>query len=592
MVFRRKARKSDCVKLKTKAPPTSTQKLITACYSVPSSAPSSPFFSSSKEVRAITEHISNSSLAINRNENLKPILKAAQRLTRSAKKICSAKRKKRRDSPLLPLPLPASDDDEAIDKRNLKKIRFQSSPECIDITPRQEKIEGVIKMPYSPPIIIAGDIETTFVNVNKRIKSRNNIENTQTDIELIQLDDNSNDKIAKISPKSEKSAASDSDSDYEDDEEEPTPVVAFVHGPTASGKTSLVQCLAENLGFSVIEINAGSSRSYKDFVAQHQTATQYKRINLQNKNCKFMTKSNETGSSKNDLRSFFSRPKTRRMSSMQEKQKNEATVEKVSKQYNKLSLILLDDVDIIFQQDKSFWIGVRDLSQESKIPIVLTSTESRLFALDSLQLDVKSFELKRLGVRLALKYFKTKLLTLDGALGAKPLNASKFKSYFDDTNSKIDLRQLTNQIQFWLKFEPNTSTNDDNSKFYFSLKNDAKILDGLSDNISIMDYDWSTKWNNIGRFLNKNPNLINNRQLECLKSNLRENSAKFSLMDNELTLDYLPFLKLISRVDNDQPKQDRRRSGRVKQSHLHKIGLDDRFCSLQSILKLNSYDIY
>ncbi|ORZ22221.1 P-loop containing nucleoside triphosphate hydrolase protein [Absidia repens] len=53
----------------------------------------------------------------------------------------------------------------------------------------------------------------------------------------------------------------------------------------------------------------------------------------------------------------------------------------------KQSLILLEEVDLIYQTDKGFWNGVTDLARTSKRPIILTCNDTSVIPFDILQLQ-------------------------------------------------------------------------------------------------------------------------------------------------------------------------------------------------------------
>ncbi|KAI5307030.1 hypothetical protein KEM56_005518 [Ascosphaera pollenicola] len=53
----------------------------------------------------------------------------------------------------------------------------------------------------------------------------------------------------------------------------------------------------------------------------------------------------------------------------------------------KQSLILLDDVDILFEEDKQFWTGVFALLEHSKRPVIMTCTNESPVPIDELELE-------------------------------------------------------------------------------------------------------------------------------------------------------------------------------------------------------------
>ena len=165
---------------------------------------------------------------------------------------------------------------------------------------------------------------------------------------------------------------------------------AVISGPHGCGKTAAVHAVARELDFEVFEINPGTRRSGKDLMDKVGDMT---RNHLVQRN----TKSNGTeGSSKttppaepdevgqNKLQAFLM-PKTlskkASKTSLQETKVASERTETSTKppKVQKQSLILLEEVDILFEEDKHFWSTVLELIAQSKRPIIMTcSDESRL----------------------------------------------------------------------------------------------------------------------------------------------------------------------------------------------------------------------
>ena len=162
-------------------------------------------------------------------------------------------------------------------------------------------------------------------------------------------------------------------------------------GPSGSGKTASVLAVAQQLGFEVFEIHPGMRRSARDIQDKVGDMTQNhlvqqstllsressmsiddrEAINLghpsanQKTMANFMTKGTKGG-----------KPKA-----------VEANATKDSKvKSQKQSLILLEEVDILFDDDKGFWTHVQWLIKNTKRPVILTCNDIESVPVDELDL--------------------------------------------------------------------------------------------------------------------------------------------------------------------------------------------------------------
>lgn len=174
-----------------------------------------------------------------------------------------------------------------------------------------------------------------------------------------------------------------------------------ISGPHGCGKTAAVYAVAQELGFEVFEINAGSRRNGKDVLEKVGDMTRNHLVNqarASEENKKFDNSVELTGSVRPDLKpgrkgtpiaSFKSnhmitknpigRPKRRK--SCQD-ETNEVREQPSQKQ----SLILLEEVDVLFEEDKQFWAAAMDLLIHSKRPIVMTCTHENMLPLNDMLL--------------------------------------------------------------------------------------------------------------------------------------------------------------------------------------------------------------
>ncbi|RKO96898.1 hypothetical protein CAUPRSCDRAFT_11405 [Caulochytrium protostelioides] len=136
------------------------------------------------------------------------------------------------------------------------------------------------------------------------------------------------------------------DNDHDDgtwgDDDDPAPLAAaprhlLLVGPTGSSKTAVVYQVAVELGYEVIEMNTSHRRSGRDLLLTCGEATQSQRMTRQYDNAAGTQLPNGVGAR---------------------------------------SLILLDDVDLLYEDDRGFWPSLASLMAKSRRPIVLTCTLS------------------------------------------------------------------------------------------------------------------------------------------------------------------------------------------------------------------------
>ncbi|XP_058810661.1 uncharacterized protein LOC131675639 isoform X2 [Phymastichus coffea] len=115
--------------------------------------------------------------------------------------------------------------------------------------------------------------------------------------------------------------------------------VAVLVGPYGCGKTASVYAVAQELGYMVLEVNASSRRPGKKILKEFQEATKSHRVK------------------------HFDSENSFAMSSYQ--------IEEAD-QISKNSLIFMEDVDLIFEEDDNFVSATFQLASKTKRPIVMT----------------------------------------------------------------------------------------------------------------------------------------------------------------------------------------------------------------------------
>lgn len=216
-----------------------------------------------------------------------------------------------------------------------------------------------------------------------------------------------------------------------DAERKRAPNAVVISGPHGCGKTAAVYAVARELDFDVFEINSGSRRSGKDILEKVGDMTKNHLVNqaCETKGGEFAegtTNSAElsapevgSGCQKNikpvlqphtELKKRRGRPrihgnsldtndklkvkkkaKVKKKGKVEEEDAEEKEKEKERKrkkqtQSQRQSLILLEEVDVLFEEDKQFWSTTLDLILRSKRPIIMTCTDERLLPLDEMVL--------------------------------------------------------------------------------------------------------------------------------------------------------------------------------------------------------------
>lgn len=138
-----------------------------------------------------------------------------------------------------------------------------------------------------------------------------------------------------------------------------------ISGPTGSGKTATVFAAARELGYTVFEVNAGARRSGKDI------------LDLVGAMCGNHLV--HQAKSAPELENPFSRARAA-------KQGGADNHEDEQQMRQDQSLVLFEEVDILFEEDKNFWSTVIALMAKSKRPIVLTCNDESLLPWEDLSL--------------------------------------------------------------------------------------------------------------------------------------------------------------------------------------------------------------
>lgn len=160
--------------------------------------------------------------------------------------------------------------------------------------------------------------------------------------------------------------------DFEDQDESRIKNSILIVGPNGCGKTASVYAVARQLGFEVFEIHPGMRRSQKDIFDKVGDMAQNHLVqggNALSRDASILPEIESTQEPQNSVQpsinTLFSKPATK-LSKLSRSGPPQPAKEQ------KQSLILFEEVDHIFEEDRGFWSGVQALIQNSKRPVVLT----------------------------------------------------------------------------------------------------------------------------------------------------------------------------------------------------------------------------
>ncbi|KAI6494763.1 hypothetical protein MCOR14_000601 [Pyricularia oryzae] len=177
-----------------------------------------------------------------------------------------------------------------------------------------------------------------------------------------------------------------------------------ISGPHGCGKTAAVYAVAKELGFEVFEISPGSRRNGKDILEKIGDMTRNHLV--QHHQASAITPgdedacvpiddsvANEVQSGKQaTMGSFFKTNTKAKPTPKPQPAPNPAAptkqseIKKAPSKIQKQSLILLEEVDILYEEDKNFWTTVMGLMAQSKRPFIMTCNDESLVPLQSLDL--------------------------------------------------------------------------------------------------------------------------------------------------------------------------------------------------------------
>ena len=229
--------------------------------------------------------------------------------------------------------------------------------------------------------------------------------------------------------------------------------VILIRGPLGCGKTAAVVAVAKELDYEVFEIHPGMRRSAKDIYDKVGNMTQNHLVQQANNaasapspssNEKLL--SNHDGYTAKDQKRL-SHSHSAKHKKMTKGEASKAPVDNVDKKTakrsksHKQSLILFEEVDILFDDDKAFWSGVVALISQSKRPIILTCNDESSIPFSDLALHT-TLSFGAPPADLVSDY----LLALAACEG-HVLNREAVSILYQSKD--YDLRAAINELDFW-----------------------------------------------------------------------------------------------------------------------------------------------
>ncbi|VUZ39459.1 unnamed protein product, partial [Hymenolepis diminuta] len=153
----------------------------------------------------------------------------------------------------------------------------------------------------------------------------------------------------------------------------------LILGPTGCGKTCLVYTLASQFGFKVFELNPSSCRSGKEVAAQCSRVMISQHVSTEGLSASSTVVNESRHSQRSTLTSFFQpqkqQPTLKSTVSSQPAGNESHGTSGEGLRLNNKSLILFDEVDVLFDADRGFWVAVGKLLQMGRRPIIFTASD-------------------------------------------------------------------------------------------------------------------------------------------------------------------------------------------------------------------------
>ncbi|OAA40989.1 ATPase, AAA family protein [Metarhizium rileyi] len=155
-----------------------------------------------------------------------------------------------------------------------------------------------------------------------------------------------------------------------------------ISGPHGCGKTAAVYAIARELDFEIFEINSSTRRSGKDVVERVGDMTRNHLVQQH----RAQQLSKDEGPNQQGTMTAFLKAKAAPATKERPKQPTGSRAQKPVSKTQKQSLILVEEADILYEEDKQFWAALMSMMSQSRRPFVITCNDESLVPLQSLNL--------------------------------------------------------------------------------------------------------------------------------------------------------------------------------------------------------------
>jgi DNA polymerase III delta prime subunit len=238
-----------------------------------------------------------------------------------------------------------------------------------------------------------------------------------------------------------------------------------VSGPHGCGKTAAIYAVAKELGFEVFEINSSSRRSGKDILEKvgdmthnhlvqgSHDQTLAEPVDEDARRIADALEDDLKSGRQGTMNSFF-KPKESATAKSQPKVISTGTPKsgtsiftappRASSRQQKQSLILFEEVDVLYDEDKQFWATVINMIAQSKRPVIMTCTDESTVPFISLTLHA-IIRFTPPPIDLATDY-----MLLVAASEGHLIRREAVKALYE--SRRQDLRASLMELNFWCQF--------------------------------------------------------------------------------------------------------------------------------------------